>query len=402
MATSLSDFGALLKQFYNKTAIENLTYKNRPFFALVNKDPNIGGISHKVPIITSNGGVSASFSTARTNSAGTQSKAFEITTVKKYAVRAVEGQLFAQSKTDPMSFMRALKTETDSGIIALTNALATELYRSGTGSIGVCTTGAQSTTITLNDPADIVNFAVGQVLVASTTDGGALLSGTATVSAVGSGSLTSATITLSANFPAAWDNEATLYLYQEGNAANGGDNVCISGLAAWIPTTAPTTSLFGVPRTGSAALGGLRASYTGAPLDEALVDASMLVFREGGSPDYCFMNPKDFATLEKTLGAKVQYVDVKATAGIGFKAIEVHGGATTIKVIADPYCPAGKFYLLTMDNWCLESAGAAPTIFDADGLTMLRQSDADAIEVRVNSYAQLRCNAPGWSMVGSF
>jgi hypothetical protein len=53
--------------------------------------------------------------------------------------------------------------------------------------------------------------------------------------------------------------------------------------------------------------------------------------------------------------------------------------------------------MLQLDMWKLYSLGKAPKILDADGLKMLRESDADAVQVRVGYYAQVGCRAPGFN-----
>jgi hypothetical protein len=46
----------------------------------------------------------------------------------------------------------------------------------------------------------------------------------------------------------------------------------------------------------------------------------------------------------------------------------------------------------------MEGLGEVPQILRyADGLEMLRVSNADAGEVRVGAYFNLACNAPGWN-----
>jgi hypothetical protein len=73
-----------------------------------------------------------------------------------------------------------------------------------------------------------------------------------------------------------------------------------------------------------------------------------------------------------------------------------------IKVFPDRNCQALTAYLLQMDTWCLEGLGEVPQILRyGDGLEMLRVSNADAGEVRVGAYYQLRTNAPGWNCVVS-
>jgi hypothetical protein len=54
-----------------------------------------------------------------------------------------------------------------------------------------------------------------------------------------------------------------------------------------------------------------------------------------------------------------------------------------------------------MDTLKLRSTGKVPTLYDSDGLTMLRGTTTDDLEVRGYYYAVLGCNAPGYNGVCS-
>ena len=114
----------------------------------------------------------------------------------------------------------------------------------------------------------------------------------------------------------------------------------------------------------------------------------------------CFMNFASYAALEKSLGSKVQYVDVKhEEADIAFAGIRVHAPYGPITVIPDRNCPPQRAFLLQMDTWKLRSLGKAPHIltYGLEGLEGLRVGTADALEIRIGYYANLICNAPGWN-----
>jgi len=96
--------------------------------------------------------------------------------------------------------------------------------------------------------------------------------------------------------------------------------------------------------------------------------------------------------------SKVQYVDLKVKADIGFRGMVISGPRGLINVIPDQNCPAGRAFMLQMDVWKLYSLGKAPRILDTDGLKMLREAAADGVQVRVGYYAQLGCRAPGWNV----
>ena len=134
------------------------------------------------------------------------------------------------------------------------------------------------------------------------------------------------------------------------------------------------------------------------PIQEAVVDSAMLVTREGGTPDAFFTNFVSYGSLEKELGSKVQYVDLKGPGEIGFRGIRINGPRGEIKVIADRNCPGNLGYMLEMKSWKLLSLNQAPHIVgygSQDPMGWLRISNADAIEARAAAYYNLACFAPG-------
>lgn len=300
------------------------------------------------------------------------------------------------SKTDKMSFLEGAKTLIDGAIKAITLSISGALFRSGTGTIGVISS-ISTGVITLADPNSVTQFEVNQVLQASTTDGGTPLTAVGYVIKV-SRSLGQLTVSSSlgggAATPTSW--AATNFLLVQGDS-----NLKASGLAAWIPATDPTTgdNFFGVDRSvDPTRLAGVRFDGSSESIEEALVDASDLLAREGGSPDFCVMSYSSYAALVKALGTKIQYIDVEGPAKVAFRGVQVTGANSIIKVFPDRSCPAQTAYLLTLSSWSLEGLGEVPQILKyGDGLEMLRVANADAGEIRVGAYYNLSCNAPGWS-----
>ena len=73
----------------------------------------------------------------------------------------------------------------------------------------------------------------------------------------------------------------------------------------WIPATAPSAgdAFWGVDRSKDVTrMAGVRFDGSSESIEEALIDGAALVAREGGQPDYCFMNFTSYAALEKSLG----------------------------------------------------------------------------------------------------
>ena len=396
MALDLTTFAAALKQHYTADRVENMVYKDNPLLAMVTKMEQFGGKNLPIPIIFGNPqGRSATFATAQANKTNSQLKDFVLTRDRDYSLASIDNETMDASKGNANAFLEAATVEIDGAIQSITRSLAISMYGSGSGSIGQVTTGSTGTTTTLTDVESVTNFEVGMELVFSTADGGgAVKSGSVTVTGV--------------------DRDTGIITHDAASAIDGGSGTAtddfifvegdydakIKGLTAWLPNATPTsTAFFGVDRTADATrLGGIRFDGSALPIEEALVTAAARVAREGGRPDVCFLSYDKFADLEKALGSKVTYVEIKATTEVGFRGILINGPRGPIRVVPDQNAPSARAFMLQMDVWKLYSLGKAPKILDSDGLKMLRDSGADSVEIRVGYYAQLGCRAPGWNV----
>jgi len=337
---------------------------------------------------------SATFSTAVSGTSNSQLKDFVLTRAKDYSIASIDNETLEASKGNANAFMEAATVEIDGAMQSITRSLAVALYGTGSGSIGQASASVTGTSLQLSQPDDVTNFEVGMTLVFSTANGGgALKSGSVSVVGVNrdSGLLTVSALTAIAGGAGVAAND---FIFVAGDY-----DLKIKGLRAWVPDSAPSSAaFFSVDRTADVTrLGGIRYDGSSQPIEEALISAASRVAREGGKPTHCFMNYSDFANLEKALGSKVQYIDLKVKADIGFRGIMVNGPRGPINVVPDQNCPAGRAFMLQMDVWKIYSLGKCPKILDADGLKMLRESTADAVQLRVGYYAQLGCRAPGWN-----
>ena len=389
----MTTFAAALKQHYTNERIENMVYKDNPFLAMVAKYEDFGGENLKLPIKYGiPQGRSATFSDAQANKTNTQLKAFLLTRQADYSLASIQNETIEASKGNANAFMEAATVEIDGAIESATRSLAIACFGDGSGAIGqVLATTSSVATFTLKQIDDVTNFEVGMQLKLNATKTGS--SGTLSTAVTVDGiNRDTGVITLSASASLTADH----FIYQEGDY-----DAKIKGLNAWVPSSAPgsTDSFFGVNRSSDATrLGGIRFDGSSLPIEEALIGGASRVAREGGKPDVCFMNYSNFADLEKALGSKVSYVDVKASPEIGFRGILIHGPRGPIKVIPDQNCPKNVAFMLQMDVWKLYSLGKAPKILDSDGLKFLRDSTADSVEVRVGYYAQLGCRGPGYNV----
>lgn len=412
---------AILKELYPADGdfMKDLVYKKNPLLALIPKNESPDGMGGKyIPVPLVYGapqGRSATFTNSQGNQTAPAVSAFFVYRVKNYQTVTIENELIEASKTNIEAFVDDVKLNMDTGFRNISNDLALDLYSAGAGirgSYSSISTGV----ITLVNSGDIVNFEVGMSLVSFSISGTTYTQSTA--AAIGyiiavnrsSGTLTvSATAVGAAGTPTNWSTSFP-YLGVQGDVAFGALTVQtsflkVSGLQAWLPVTAPgsSDSYWNVNRSADVTrLSGVRFDGSNETIEEALIDGASLVAREGGMPDMCFMNFASYSALEKSLGAKVQYVSVKHDeADIAFAGITVNAPYGPITVIPDRNCPAQICYLLQMDTWKLRTLGKAPHIltYGMEGLEGLRVGNADALEVRIGYYGNLVCSAPGWNCV---
>jgi hypothetical protein len=396
MTATTINMAAILKTIFPSGLPKDATYKDNPLLALMPKATDFYGEDAKAPLkYAPNAGRSSTFSTAQSNSTNVKNVAFRYARKSDYAVARITNELILASKNNSGAFVSALKQEIDSAQLNVSNSAAQAVYGNGSGCIGQISsaTTLASTTIKLSNPEDIVFFEVDyRIKLSATNGGGSVKSGVLTVVAV--------------------DRELG-YITVDQNISSGvataslGDFISIegdydkkmSGLAAWLPSVAPTSgdNFFGVDRSLDVTrLAGFRGDLSALPIEEALIQGGMKISRDGGKVDHVFVSFQKYADLTKSLGSKVQYVDVMAKdAGIGFQGVKVNLGKSIATVIPDRNCPDSKMFMLQLDSWKVHSLEGMPMILDMDGLKMLRVSNDDAAEIRVGYYAQMACNWPG-------
>ena len=403
MALDIATVTQALKEHYKPLRVANMVYKDNPMLALMPKYTQFGGENMPIPLIYGNPQRrSADFSNGKGVSSMSSLGRFVLTRVKDYSFASITGESIKATERDSDAFLRYATMEIDGAMHSLTRSLAISLYRDGTGSIG--TIGSvDGQVFTLSNIEDVTNFEVGMVLncfdnLTETTtdsrfdkpDSSDQESGDVTVTAVNrsTGEVTvSGTVT---------DMTAGDIFVQKGDI-----NAKISGFEAWIPRVLDTNNktLFSQDRSADVSrLAGQRFDGSALPIEEALIEGASLVSREGGSPDYCFVDFKTFSNIEKALSSKVVYGEVKARdVDMGFASIALRGPRGIINIVPDQNCQPNLAWMVQLDTWSLNTLGEAPMFLDFDNNQMLRENSADAYEVRLGYYGNLACNAPGYN-----
>jgi hypothetical protein len=436
----MQEISGILKQVYDGQKLAKLYYTHNPMFAMLKKKEDFYGETYPLPtIVEAPTGIANIFANAQlpnqlinsgTGTAGNQGPAkfvkFMLTRATCYGVHVIDRQAMLSASNNIGAFVNGQMAQMDAMIQGVTNLLAQQIFRSGSGSIGSIST-ISSGLITLVNPTDVRYFTVGQAVLATNVDPvqGATVTQRAGYGIVVSinraqGQLTvgsaSAANPQTPATPSGW--VAGDYLAINGTSPLNGPTiagslapVAITGIAAWIGNSQNITSsdvFFGVNRFQDTwRLGGgfYDGSQNGQSVEEALYDASTVLFMESGFPSHCFVGPNAYAALQKSCAARQIFEteiegpqDENGVAHLFFKGIQIQGAGSSFMVIADRNCPPYTAYLMAMDDWALYSLKQSPHVVDDDGVSFLRQTSADAFEFRLAAYAQIGCSAPGHSL----
>ena len=398
--SEFTDYEDLLKIYYNGQMVEDLTNTDNPWLAMLARK-KMAGQSMPLPVIETYGqGLSADFSTAKTNQTNGRPDKFNLTASSLYQVVNIDRLTWKSSLGSNASFLDYMKFKIDGGIQGVANGLAYYSFRSGTGVLASTdgTSGISTGVITLTDPDSVTFFEVGAVLRASTSDDAS--TGSNQISAKGyviaidysAGTVTvSATPGGGAGTPSGWQPGGTIYLLIDGTA-----NAVAAGLGGWIPQSASGlgTAFKGVTRSvDPARLAGSRYDGSAVTVEEALLNASSLLGRMGKKPDIAVVSTDVYNQLQKALQGRVVFIESKVGT-VGFEALKVNGAKGPLAVYQDRSAPQQNGWLLTTRNWGLYSVGPAPELQVDDFGRLLRNSDSDGYQAVVSGYYDFGCDAP--------
>lgn len=439
-ALGMQEISGILKQIYDGQKLAILYYKNNPLYTLLRKKTDFSGETYPLPtIVEAPTGTANIFANAQlpnqlinggSGTGGNQGPAkfikFMLTRASIYGIHIIDRQAMLSASENIGAFCNGQMATMDAMIQATTNLLSQQLYRSGSGSIGVVST-ITTGVIQLTNPTDVRYFTVGQIVISTSADPvqGATVTQRAGYGYVANinrsaGQLTvgnaAAANPLTAATPSGW--VAGDYLAINGTSPLNGPTVsgslvpvALTGLMAWIGNSQNITSsdvFFGVNRSVDTwRLGGgyYNGANNGQSVEEALYDGSTQLFMEGGYPTHCFVGPNAYAALQKSMAARNILEtkisgpqDENGVAHVFFKGIEIQGSGSSFMVMADRNCPPYSAFLLTLEDWALYSLKEIPHVVNDDGVSFLRQQSADSFEFRLAGYGQLGCQAPGHSM----
>lgn len=419
---NMSNFAAALKQIYPKGVPTDQTIKKNPLWGMIEKVGDFYGDVLVVPFRYADpASRSRTLSTALAQRTASASSYARVTLKRGHdsAVISIDRETMMASANDAGAFLRARKAEVDGMLNSLGRSIAIAVFGDASGIRGqISTTSgvASAAGFLLSNPNDVTNFEVDQALrltaarpafgVAATLRTGVAYivgvdrdTGLLQVAAAPRGTA----VALNTLVAAAAVGDLLL-LDGDAVATSSSSNAsAIAGLAAWLPLVAPTTgdNFFGLDRSVDVTrLAGIRFVGTGLPIEEALIKCASRVARDGGSPDLVVMSFNQLSNLVTSLGSRVRYDSVKASAKVGYQVISLVGPNGDIKILADQNCPDGVAYMLQMDTWKFHHLGEVPHIAVEGNVSgALQEADADAIQIRAFMFGQLVCDAPGYNAV---
>ena len=402
MTATIATLQAGIKTLYPQKAIENTYFEASPTFAVIEKNTEWSGSPMHIALALGGTPGSHTFANAQTVSGQVTNVGFDITIARDYNVIRIATEAIRASRNDMGSLMRGVKQQADGALYTQKKTLGIDLFRSGTGSRGRISSGADTATLTLTDANDAFNFEVGDVLVSNSVDSSAGISANSV--AITGIDYDAGTLTATAAWHADFDTSD--YLFRLGDAS-----ASMSGFAAWNPASAPSaTPFFGLDRTTSTKLSGVRYDYTVAgdgTMERYLINLITRACRLGGDPRLIVVSPIRWGNFENELGDKARYDRMEgqhtdgSTASIGFDVISLMGPKGKVKVLADPYCPHNTVRGLDLKHWCFSTLGPMGWLDDDGKGQWLRQGDADAMEARLGWYGNLYSDFPGASCTGS-
>jgi hypothetical protein len=406
-------FAWALKTLWPQSKVLRMLYEGNPTLAMIKKSHKFTGKNIVISVIGGEGGGGeVVFATAQSQSYPATGKDFTLTRKSMYAVRHISNEAIEASQMgDTAALINALKLEGETAVLSMNNKLGKAVFGVGDGKIGSVDTPSASTTLTLENPEDISNFFVGQVICFAADNTSALrdTGATLTVSAINE---SAGTMVVSANVSTISGITDGDLIFQNGVYVTASDRGYITGFDGWNPLTAPTTgdSFFGQDRsTHVTRYSGYRFTNTGSYAGYGKLDAvklmARMVARGGQRIDKVAFSPNDMDDLINDIEGKVQYSKItvpitsasgKVVAEVGFDSVKVHTPAGTVECYPDRNLnddsargfKDGVHELFTLGD-------TVKWVSDVSGAQARTRESADGVELRLVSRGQMGCHAPG-------
>lgn len=416
MAVSYASIAPQLHERYHDKAIqicvEEQNPKLSPLVAQLEMKPSSDveeafGRGYVIPITTARGGaVSNTFSSSRgisygsgTGHAATNDR-WVVTPTTKHATANWDRESLLRASKSEEKLYDSMTAEIDARLGKLKLRLAIDLFEEGYGRAATITDTPTATPNTVKVSASTINrFEIGDSIVAGATVSGALRSATALV--VEGINPDTYTLTLSASpLALSWASGDTLFFLGDHT-----DSVLTApvGLQGYIPDTAPSSTLFGVTRSGVPATSGRRQDCAAYDAETALYKLAEKLTLSGAVPAQAYMSTQDFMgmNLDKSR-AKVVELEV-GKYNIGFSAVQLAAPGGSVTVFSEMLMEQGRFYMGDFKSEHAPFIIHTDDLINVDNFSGQELKDVDnatVYEMRWYSYLAIAFPGPGKFGVG--
>lgn len=392
-ASIKSALTAMYKNIYMNRDLSNQAKRKTPAYDSVQKFDDFEGASLVFPF--NDGvptGVSKTVSGAQALAASSTFDNWTMSTRKKlYGVLTIDAESMLAARKDVGAFLRLKQKETNELMAYMKMVLGGHAFwGDGAGNLTrITAVSASNPVVTFTMPrADAVKIHRKQVLQFNpnrTGNSGTLRTDVYRVTKV-ERTTTSllATVTVERVSGTADDVVANDYVYLKDMY-----DAFPYGVAAFLPATTPGTggvpsSIYGLDRTVDVEIrSGWRASWQGS-IEETIkfLCATMGQYVDQEN-SICWVSHYNWFRLEQELTAQNRKViDARATQVFGSPALLILTPDGNIPVVRDPYLGNDVAYILDMSTIEVHHLGPVLGLTDEDGLSALRMTDEDGIEIR--------------------
>lgn len=398
-ASTLQTVAFIFKRDYSTHQIADITLRDHVWWTKIHKEDGFGGDDFAYPVRYGNPqGVSGTFSRARANAKASKGVQFKARRYHKFGVITLDNEAILASKGNKKAFYNLVTMETDRILEEVGDSLAFDFYRDTYGMRGRVS-AINGNELTLTEPEDARNFKEDMVLIADDTATGASpRNGTTFVTAVDEDNgkvivddITDITGSIQVND----------YLFRDGDPGT-----CMEGLEVCTPLAAP---VYGVDDFRDEDRGKNPTRLAGVRIADTSLNAEVVIARlavkhskigKTHNVDEGYLHPTQFFNAAQRLNAKVQYTDAGGAAKYGFQYIEIHTSAGIVRVYSDPDARIDRARTSRDGSQYIRHLEGLPHMVDTDGNMMLRQTEENGIEGRVEAYCNLIQDDPAAQGVG--
>lgn len=396
----------LMRVYRNRNYIADLSFGPDAFMGQLEKKglKLTGGQADVVTVSFDGSGVPSNTAGIIGTAAPSQGVQFLVTPARMTNLASLDVLAAAAGTVNFAALVKPLKHEIDMAIKKVGKLASIELWSNGFPALGQVTVDG-TTTVTMQDPDDIIKLSVGDIVVfAAAQSTGALKVGELSVAKILSYTLGTWQASAAGTSVAATND----FVFIKNTRNTAATKVGITGVQGWLPSTADT--LFSVDRTIDARLIGTQSTGSYGDIEGAFIDglATVLTYSANGTKDItAFMHPKTWAYLAKAMQSRTVNISSTPMTKKGKEGSILYSGYTVatpngvIEVFTPQFCPKNKIFMLNMTTWSLVGWGlkfptiianpvnAAPPVF--------MDPTTGTISCAVGGFPQLECNAPGFN-----